>query len=150
VSDTTGLQSELERKQAEIEELKQEIKGLKQEVHITLTTLNNIFAEYSSMFGEEVTRKDMSVEQILTAMESFSGTKVDLEADEPQAEEVIAEEVANDPDTVEDLELEQDEGTTETSVLDDMPLEEVSGSDDEPSWEDAFEESGEEMTKKPE
>jgi hypothetical protein len=31
-----------------------------------------------------------------------------------------------------------------------MPLEEVSAEEDEPSWEDAFEESGEEMTKKPE
>ena len=53
--------------------LKKEIKNLKQEVHITLTTLNNIFREFSSMFGEDVPTSDMSVDQIITAMENFSG-----------------------------------------------------------------------------
>lgn len=62
-----------EGEQEKKEELKQEIKSLKQEVHITLTTLNNIFAEFSSMFGEEVPETEMSVDQIITAMESFSG-----------------------------------------------------------------------------
>ncbi|MCW8997630.1 MAG: hypothetical protein OQK04_02785, partial [Kangiellaceae bacterium] len=57
----------------DVDALKQEIKSLKHEVHITLTTLNNIFAEFSSMFGEEVPETEMSVDQIITAMESFSG-----------------------------------------------------------------------------
>ena len=60
-----------------IDELKQEIKGLKHEIHITLSTLNNIFAEFSSMFGEEVPETEMSVDQIITAMESFSGKSVE-------------------------------------------------------------------------
>ncbi len=143
--DTSALQSELESKQAEIEQLNQEMKGLKQEVHITLTTLNNIFAEYSSMFGEEVARKDMSVEQILTAMEAFSGTKGETES---SPEPVDVSKSAEETETVDDLELEE-ASEDDTSALDKMPLEDVSESEDEPSWEDAFDESGEEMTKEP-
>ncbi len=58
----------------DISALKSEVKSLKQEVHVTLTTLNNIFKEFSSMFGEDdVPEGQMSVDQIITAMESFSG-----------------------------------------------------------------------------
>lgn len=142
--DASALQSELESKQAEIEQLKQEVKGLKQEVHITLTTLNNIFAEYSSMFGEDVARRDMSVEQILTAMESFSGPKSDEVSATPDPVDVSPQ---KDTDTVDDLELEEPNDDDDTSALDKMPLEDVS--EEEPSWEDAFDESGEEMTKQP-
>ena len=54
-------------------DLKKEIKNLKQEVHITLTTLNNIFKEFSSMFGEDdIPDGQMSVDQIITAMASFA------------------------------------------------------------------------------
>lgn len=53
-------------------ELRKEIKVLKQEVHITLTTLNNIFKEFSSMFGDDdISDEQMSVDQIITAMASF-------------------------------------------------------------------------------
>lgn len=69
-------------------ELKKEIKNLKQEVHITLTTLNNIFKEFSSMFGEDdVTDSQMSVDQIITAMESFAG-KSTSETDENEGDEI--------------------------------------------------------------
>ncbi|MCO7227271.1 hypothetical protein [Pleionea sp. CnH1-48] len=148
------LQSEIERKNTQIEELKSESKSLKQEVHVTLTTLNNIFAEYSSMFGEEVEQKNLSVEQILTAMESFAGKSassaddaeepVEASVDEAPADEapVDADEeieadmaVAEDPDSPDDLEL-SDEPEDESSLLDDMPLE--STDDDEPSWDEAF------------
>ncbi|NVJ60217.1 MAG: hypothetical protein HWE27_07505 [Gammaproteobacteria bacterium] len=147
---SSALQSEVESKVAEIEELKDKNKGLQQELHITITTLNNIFSEYSSMFGEEVTKKDMSVEQILTAMESFSGTKSTESSSEPLDISTPQEET----ETVDDLEFNDSEAEdesnneSESSPLD-APLEDVNpgGGDDEPSWEDAFEESGDEMDK---
>jgi len=68
------------------QQLTKEIKSLKQEVHITLTTLNNIFKEFSSMFGEDdVTKEQMSVEQIITAMESFSGKPVSDVSEQEQS-----------------------------------------------------------------
>jgi len=80
-------------------ELKKEIKNLKQEVHITLTTLNNIFKEFSSMFGEDdVPDGQMSVDQIITAMESFAGkssgdTKTDADVDAKTAVDTSAKAV---------------------------------------------------------
>ncbi len=117
----------IEDKSEQIDELYQEIKGLKHEIHITLTTLNNIFAEFSSMFGEEVPEREMSVDQIITAMESFSGkgeakasepasddNDSQLEAgttpdvDEPDAfasdENVETDDVADEPDSIENAE----------------------------------------------
>ncbi|MDH5434548.1 MAG: hypothetical protein OEY19_11435, partial [Gammaproteobacteria bacterium] len=68
-----GVSDESEEDLPEIvERLKGENKSLKQEVHVTLTTLNNIFGEFSSMFGEEVPKNKMSVDQIINAMETFS------------------------------------------------------------------------------
>jgi hypothetical protein len=62
----------------DIKGLKSEVKSLKQEVHVTLTTLNNIFKEFSSMFGEDdVPKGQMSVDQIITAMESFASRTPD-------------------------------------------------------------------------
>lgn len=46
---------------------------LKDELAITLSTLNNIFAEYTSMFGEQAERTDLSVDEIIAAMEKYSG-----------------------------------------------------------------------------
>lgn len=91
----------------DINALKGEIKSLKQEVHITLTTLNNIFKEFSSMFGEDdIPDGQMSVDQIITAMESFSGKQPidgvvmseDIEKAE-RAAEMEPQEVENEPDT---------------------------------------------------
>ncbi|MGX5174304.1 hypothetical protein ACUR5C_09820 [Aliikangiella sp. IMCC44653] len=73
-------ESNTEENTEDLKALKKEIKLLKQEIHVTLTTLNNIFGEFSSMFGEEVPSSEMSVEQIITAMESFAGAKVNTDA----------------------------------------------------------------------
>lgn len=89
--------AESEESVEKIDELKQEIKGLKHEVHITLTTLNNIFSEFSSMFGEEVPDSEMSVDQIITAMESFSG-KTNEESDTESAVVDEAEAFEEEPD----------------------------------------------------
>ncbi|NQD38850.1 hypothetical protein HPT27_17675 [Permianibacter sp. IMCC34836] len=45
---------------------------LRREVSLTLSTLNNIFAEYASMFGDENTRRDMSLEEILSSMQKLA------------------------------------------------------------------------------
>jgi len=140
-SDTSALNSQLEAKEAQIEALKQESKSLKQEVHITLTTLNNIFAEYSSMFGEDIAKKDMSVEQILTAMESFSGAKSEDSSSDAAPMDATTE---DEPDDVSDLDSMPLEDISTSEADDDAGTQEESGSDD-PSWEDAFEESGDEM-----
>ena len=81
----------------DVDALKQEIKTLKHEVHITLTTLNNIFAEFSSMFGEEVPETEMSVDQIITAMESFSGKGGAAEVDDAQLD-AVEQELDDEPD----------------------------------------------------
>ena len=188
---------EAEEEGASIDDLKQEIKTLKHEVHITLTTLNNIFGEFSSMFGEQVPDTEMSVDQIITAMESFSGKTVakdgedeileemdDLDEpdafaeldeeeddsseamDEPQeiesieemdsVEEMVDENVSEVQESESEAEEESEEEAEETldfsidSELDDIDsaLDELelgaSSSDDEPSWDDAFAESGDE------
>ncbi len=56
-----------------------ENKSLKASNHKMLVTLNSIFTEYSSMFGEEIEQKTLSVDQILEAMSSFSGKQIQAE-----------------------------------------------------------------------
>lgn len=58
----------------EISSLREENERLKKEMNITLGTLNNIFAEYSSMFGEEQEHRDMGVNDILSTMENLMGS----------------------------------------------------------------------------
>ncbi|WP_196137706.1 hypothetical protein [Aliikangiella sp. G2MR2-5] len=117
-SDTAEV--EIHEEEIDIDELKSEIKSLKHEVHVTLTTLNNIFAEFSSMFGEEVPETEMSVDQIITAMESFSGKSAseDFSADPEEEDELdgfdaFAESAA---DILEE---------TEEAVEDDLVMEEI-------------------------
>ncbi len=158
VGDDSSLRSEIESKEAKIEELKQDNKSLKQQNHITLTTLNNIFAEYSSMFGEEVTKKDMSVEQILTAMESFAGPSISSAsiASETPVEATPRQE--SESAIVPSDEEPSDDDFVDTSILDELMLEQVNAGNsaddasdeeesEEPSWDDAFAESGDEMGK---
>lgn len=45
---------------------------LRREVGLTLSALNNIFAEYASMFGDEHLRRDMSLEEILSSMQQLA------------------------------------------------------------------------------
>ncbi len=174
-----------------IDELKKEIKGLKHEVHVTLTTLNNIFGEFSSMFGEEVPDRELSVDQIITAMEAFatkseveesSANESEIKADELEELDIFAEmdeeiekeekqdleqdisleqEVINDTNELEpdfdkfeavEPEVEDDELDFSIdselddidSALDDLELGASPDEDfeDEPSWDDAFDESG--------
>lgn len=169
-----------------VDDLKREIKSLKHEVHVTLTTLNNIFSEFSSMFGEEVPDQEMSVDQIITAMETFSNKseagsddslegehdiddEIDvsaMEESEPDAfaealEEELEEGVEEEQVTLEnepteeaavEVEIEEDELDFSIdselddidSALDELELGGASG-DDEPSWDEAFEESGDKM-----
>jgi len=145
-------------------ELKSEIKSLKQEVHITLTTLNNIFKEFSSMFGEDdIPEGEMTVDQIITAMESFSGKNV---ANDDKHEENVESSEQNDEAPKSELQenVEPEDRSVDTtakdeeldfsvdnaiddidSALDELELGESDADDDEPDWGDAFSESGDEM-----
>ncbi|MET1254288.1 hypothetical protein [Aliikangiella maris] len=169
-----------------IQELQKEVKTLKHEVHVTLTTLNNIFAEFSSMFGEEVPDTEMSVDQIITAMESFSDKSVagrdddepadesddlmmgmsdeddeldafaeeieevsseDVELADHDEAELSADELAEPAPEKEELDFSIDDELDDIdSALDELELGDAGGasqlSNDEPSWDEAFEESG--------
>lgn len=137
-------------KEDKIKQLKKDIKSLKQEVHITLTTLNNIFKEFSSMFGENVPEGDMSVDQIITAMESFSN-KESSDAPESVEPETKSPETKSETETEMEVKVEPEsiaevsEQTEEKSDNDEQstPLDEVKSvseddeTDDEPLPEDA-------------
>lgn len=98
-----------EEEQQALDSLKSEIKSLKQEIHITLTTLNNIFKEFSSMFGEDdIPEGEMSVDQIITAMESFSGKDAVDNDDSFETDEI---EDSNE-NLTDDLDLSDDEPQT--------------------------------------
>jgi len=101
-----------------VDELKEEVKSLKKEIHITLTTLNNIFSEFSSMFGEEVPESEMSVDQIITAMEAFSGKSGDEEAVELEAESMAEEEpAADEPDAFAEVDEALEDIATEEQAV---------------------------------
>jgi len=195
-SDADALKENEENK-ATIEELKQEIKSLKHEVHVTLTTLNNIFGEFSSMFGEEVPDTEMSVDQIITAMETFSNknatddSAVDAESDEKAFEEdteleeqepdafnqntdenseaepekedpAVANQSAEEiPEPENASDVEGESKSDEDDALDfsiDSDLDDIDSALDElelgqseveePSWDEAFEESGDKIEDK--
>ncbi len=104
--------------QTEVNDLKKEIKSLKQEVHITLTTLNNIFKEFSSMFGEDdVPKEQMSVDQIITAMESFAGASSEpvAVAEEENQEDTTAD-ATEEPNTQETTAEEAEESDTQEAT----------------------------------
>lgn len=115
-----AAKSEEPVEQQETEEeidLKAENKSLKQEVHITLTTLNNIFKEFSSMFGEDDSPDGlMTVDQIITAMESFSSKA--SQASEDNSEEVNTSEAELEPEP----EAKPEQNSTKESSADE-PLE---------------------------
>jgi len=94
----------------ELSELKSEIKSLKQEVHITLTTLNNIFKEFSSMFGEDdIPEGTMTVDQIITAMESFSGKSASTEQEDSESDDSESDdEVEPESEAEEEVESESE------------------------------------------
>ena len=63
--------------------LRSENERLKREVGLTLSALNNIFAEYASMFGDEHTRRDMNLEEILSSMQQLAAGEPPAPVDEP-------------------------------------------------------------------
>ncbi len=107
--------------------LKKENKNLKIEVHTTLSTLNNIFVEYTSMFGEESERKDMSVDEILTAMESFGADQVEAAT----STDASAEDLMKEPQAESEP---KEEAEPEAKVAE-------PAAEEEPSWDEAFEEA---------
>ncbi|MFZ5843027.1 MAG: hypothetical protein ACOY3E_09020 [Pseudomonadota bacterium] len=64
-------------------QLRSENDRLRREVGLTLSALNNIFAEYASMFGDEHTRRDMSLEEILSSMQQLAAGEPPAAVDEP-------------------------------------------------------------------
>lgn len=64
-------------------QLRGENERLRREVGLTLSALNNIFAEYASMFGDEHTRRDMNLEEILSSMQQLAAGEPPVPADEP-------------------------------------------------------------------
>ncbi|MFT6734101.1 MAG: hypothetical protein ACJAS9_002296 [Polaribacter sp.] len=109
-----------EPKEDKTKALTKEIKGLKQEVHITLTTLNNIFKEFSSMFGEDAPDGDMSVDQIITAMESFSNKETSSTS---ESDETISEpepELETEQEQVDEVSENTDEEVGSIEQVDDI------------------------------
>lgn len=143
-----------EQLQEKVAELKTDNKRLKKEVHKNLKTLNNLFSEYSSMFGEDIDVKDMSAEEILDAMAAFSDRV--SESDEVSGDVVIDEGLEPDEtnnggmgqpseDQIEDADATWEEALAEANAGepdgDETTISPgVGDDDDEPSWEDAFNE----------
>ncbi|MEM9100901.1 MAG: hypothetical protein AAGB12_01150 [Pseudomonadota bacterium] len=158
-----GIRKELETSESKVSDLQSENKDLKREIHKTLKTLNNIFAEYSSMFGEEVNSQDMTAEEIVEAMSAFSkralGTEdtpasgdVDVSDDSQASTSQVAEDTADaSVDNEESFESEEnaesEEATPvsqadEEAAMPDIEQEaETSEGEEDPSWDDAFAET---------
>ena len=131
--------------EATIEKLKKENKNLKVEVHTTLATLNAIFTEYASIFGDVKDKKDMTVDEILSAMESFGEGDVESAG----AGDVPADELLENVDDEQEEELSAHEeepsiGEEEPSAEEGEPSAEEgepsAGEEPEPSWDEALEE----------
>ena len=132
---------------SEIKVFKRENKRLKAEVHVSVSALNSLFKEYASMFGEIPDKnQDMSVQQILEAMEKFTKGEFkpdNITSDLPPEMQNETENAPSDPLTTEQSSGDDDEA--EIEVSDDEPVaeEKVVSEDDasnEPNWDEAFEE----------
>lgn len=131
---------------SEIKVFKRENKRLKAEVHVSVSALNSLFKEYASMFGEIPDKKqDMSVQQILEAMEKF--TKGEFKPDNITTDlpPEMQNETENTPSEPPTTEKSPDDDEAEIEVSDDEPaVEEKAVSEDEatnePNWDEAFEE----------
>lgn len=122
------------RNDAAADQLRVENERLRRESAITMGTLNNIYAEFSSMFGNEVPTNPLSVEQIMERMQALAITTEDNEAPDMSAAEVEAI-------------LAADTGASAASAVEQLAAEvdaaefESPSSAAEPSWEDAFSEA---------
>ncbi len=119
--------------------VKRENKRLKAEVHVSVSALNSLFKEYSSMFGEVANgNADMSVQEVLEAMEKF--TKGDFKPDNIAGDEPPGDE--DNEDSVKAQEESDEESTpVEDTAADDIEVDQ--DEDSEPNWDEAFEETGE-------
>ncbi len=121
--------------ETELKQLREANKNLETEVETTLSTLNSIFAEYTSMFGEETDKKDMSVEDILSAMESYGQDNVDAASETDPMQEELAEAKPEEPEAKpEEPEAKPEEPEAKA---------EKPEAEEEPSWDEAFAESEE-------
>lgn len=138
---------EIVQDDSEIKVFKRENKRLKAEVHVSVSALNSLFKEYASMFGELPDEKqEMSVQQILEAMEKF--TKGDFKPDNITTD--LPPEMQNESENAPSVsataeKLSDDDDEAEIEVSDDKPAaEENTISEDaasnEPNWDEAFEE----------
>lgn len=83
------------------EPLRAENDRLRREVGLTLSALNNIFAEYASMFGDEHTRRDMSLEEILHSMQQLAAGEPPAPVELPP-DDAVTETGLSEPDTQDD------------------------------------------------
>ncbi len=106
--------------------VKRENKRLKAEVHVSVSALNSLFKEYSSMFGEVATNpSEMSVQEVLEAMEKF--TKGDFKPDDISKDIPPEDKVEARPANETDKESPQAENdSTETMANSDTANEAVS------------------------
>ncbi len=116
--------------------LQQENQRLRHEIHITLSTLNNIFAEYSSMFGNDEGDRNLSVSQIVERMQQLSGGA----ANEALERAAIDDERAA-PAPVSSAVAEEGLGAGESDLVAEAASQLDSDSAGDPSWEDAFAEA---------
>jgi len=126
----------------ELKNLREKNNNLEIELQTTLSTLNSIFSEYTSMFGEETEKKDMSVDDILSAMESFGQDNIDSAA---KSDDIVGDAVSETETETEQLEkttepeTEEPQKDVEAKQAEDAEMEK----DAEPSWDEAFEEAKE-------
>lgn len=134
-SPSMGSGSPLEA--GDLQSLKEENERLKKEMNITLGTLNNIFAEYSSMFGEEQEHRDMGVTDILSTMENLMGS---VDGDLPSADLSRADEPSGSAMPVPSAAIDETAETDEQGGA---------AADDDISWESAFAEAAQESDTNP-
>lgn len=121
------------------QQLHSENQRLRHEIHITLSTLNNIFAEYSSMFGNEDGDRNLSVSQIVDRMQQLSGAGGDA-----QLEQAAQRDQAALPSELEATPEVNVASAVEADMLGDIVAESAAlldSSDNDPSWDEAFAEA---------
>lgn len=143
------------RNDAVHDQLRAENERLRRESAITMGTLNNIYAEFSSMFGNEIPTNPLSVEQIMERMQAMSVTPEEAETPDMSAAEVeaiLAADLGGGAQAAEPAstpamaaapapEPAAIEAESEAEPSWEQAFAEAAPSGDEPSWEDAFAEA---------